>query len=1141
MWQRLLSNDAIIAMVGHEAYARGLVYARNGHVHDVRVDTEQLTVSGQIVGSDRKRYLVLVELVESVDGPGHRATCTCPVVRDCKHAAAVMFAARAQLAADARSARPAWEGLVTRLVREVPSVPVEPVEIGLELAVDVGRAYGGFQPPARLLMRPVRRGQRDRWVYSGVSWSDLDYPSDELPPDLQDLLRQFRGAAGTAARYASPRSAWLTLGDVSTSFWALLDQSARVGLSLVTEKAGPPVVLGERVGVRLDLRPTDDGGLTGSVVLPSQAWAPAELFEDAAPGDPTFGLLGDPAHGAYWLAPSAVPGGARDVVLARLDRPLPTELRRLVEQRGTLDVPAGDRQRFLADFLPALRRAVPVSTTDESLELPSAPVPEIVLAVGFRPEHRIRLDWSVRYRQGDGWRHFGVDESLLGAGDLRDGSLERELLAALDLPYADLPQLADPDRPRRPAAHALLGGAHAAPFVHDVLPRLVEQGVVVETSGDVVDYRPAEEEPEVTVSTTATETSDWFDLHVQVRVDGELVEFEQLFVALSQDAEFLVLDTGVYVPLDNPVLDRLRDLIEEARSLQDEDRPQQLRLSRVQTALWDELTQVAAVMEQADAWQATVRALATSGDAAPAERTAVGGPATDGAPALSVPVASVPPASVPGPAVVPDVPDHPTGLRAELRPYQRDGYRWLTGLWRHRLGGVLADDMGLGKTVQTLAMIAAARAEEPTAPPFLVVAPTSVVTTWATEAARFTPGLSVHTVTRSQAKRRRPLLAETDGADVVVTSYALLRIDQAAYAEQTWSGLVLDEAQFVKNHRAKTYQAARLVPARMKLAITGTPVENSLMDLWSMLSLTAPGLFPSAERFTEYYLRPIERDGDGLRLAQLRRRIAPLVLRRTKDLVAGELPPKQEQVLEVTLQPRHARAYQTHLQRERQKVLGLIDELDDNRFTILQSLTLLRQLALDPVLVDDRHEGVAASKTEMLTQMLGEAVQEGHRALVFSQFTGYLRRVRDRLAAAGLRTAYLDGSTADRQSVIDDFRRGDAEVFLISLRAGGFGLNLTEADYCFVLDPWWNPAAEQQAVDRAHRIGQTRPVMVYRLVAKDPIEEKVMVLKERKSALFHAVLGGDSLASATFGADEIRELLGLEKAPVRSPETVSAS
>ncbi|HEY5784694.1 MAG TPA: DEAD/DEAH box helicase [Microlunatus sp.] len=1108
MWARLLSNDAIIAMVGHEAFARGMVYARNGNVQDVRVDAEQLTVSGQIVGSDRKRYLVLVELVDQAGLTGHRATCSCPVVRDCKHAAAVMFTARAQLAADARSARPAWESLVSRLVREVPSVPAEPVQVGLELAVDIGRAYGGFRPPPRLLMRPVRRGQRDRWVYSGVSWSDLDYPSDDLLPDVQDLLLQFRAAAGSAARYASPRSAWLTLDEVSTAFWSLLDQAGRVGLVLVTEKAGPPVVLSERVGVHLDLRSAPDGGLTGLVALPREVWAPAELFETTETGDPTFGLIGDPAHGAYWLAASATPGGVREVMLARLERPLPTELRRLVEQRSTLDVPAADRDRFLTDFLPSLRRAVTVVTSDESIELPTVPVPQVALTVGFRPEHRVRLDWSVRYRHGGEWRVFGVDETPLSSGGLRDVAVERALLTGLELPYGELPQLADPDWPHRPAAHALLGGAHAAQFVHDVLPRLIEQGVSVETDGEVVDYRPAENDPEVTVSTAATEVSDWFDLHVQVRVDGELVPFEDLFVALSQGAEFLVMETGVYVPLDNPALDRLRELIEEARSLQDRDRPQELRISRFQTALWDELTQVAVVLGQADAWQEAVRVLVVPD---------IG----DGSEPEAEPVTV------------------PAGMLADLRPYQRDGFGWLVGLWRHRLGGVLADDMGLGKTLQTLAMIAHARAQEPDAPPFLVVAPTSVVTTWASEAARFTPGLDVRTVTRSQAKRHRSLGEDTVGADVVVTSYALLRIDQAAYAEQTWSGLILDEAQFVKNHRAKTYQAARAVPARTKVAITGTPVENSLMDLWSMLSLTAPGLFPSAERFADYYLRPIERDGDGLRLAQLRRRIAPLVLRRTKDLVAGELPPKQEQVLEIALQAKHARIYQTHLQRERQKVLGLIDDLDDNRFTILQSLTLLRQLALDPALIDAQHEGVAASKTEILVEMIREVAQEGHRALVFSQFTSYLRRVQDRLSDAGLSTAYLDGSTTDRQRVIDGFRGGDASVFLISLRAGGFGLNLTEADYCFVLDPWWNPAAEQQAVDRAHRIGQTRPVMVYRLVATDTIEQKVMALKERKSALFDAVLGGESLSSTAFGADEIRELLGLTSPLPRPVATVS--
>ena len=319
----------------------------------------------------------------------------------------------------------------------------------------------------------------------------------------------------------------------------------------------------------------------------------------------------------------------------------------------------------------------------------------------------------------------------------------------------------------------------------------------------------------------------------------------------------------------------------------------------------------------------------------------------------------------------------------------------------------------------------------------------------------------------------------------------------------------------------KTLQAL----APFKLAITGTPLENSLMDLWSLLSIVAPGLFPSPQRFSELYRKPIEAGGAPELLATLRRRIRPLMRRRTKEQVATDLPPKQEQILEVALNARHQKIYQMHLQRERQKVLGLIDNLDKNRFAIFRSLTLLRQLSLDPVLVDPKYAGVRSSKADAFLEALEEVVSEGHRALVFSQFTGFLKTIRDRLDAEGISYCYLDGRTRDRGKRIAEFKDGDAPVFLISLKAGGFGLNLTEADYCFVLDPWWNPAAEAQAVDRAHRIGQDKTVMVYRLVATDTIEEKVMELKARKSDLFARVMDDDALLSAPLSANDIRGLL----------------
>ncbi len=411
------------------------------------------------------------------------------------------------------------------------------------------------------------------------------------------------------------------------------------------------------------------------------------------------------------------------------------------------------------------------------------------------------------------------------------------------------------------------------------------------------------------------------------------------------------------------------------------------------------------------------------------------------------------------------------------------------------------------------------------------------------EAARFTPGLRVATVTATEAKRRGRIADAAASADLVVTTYAVLRLEAAAFAAVEWGGLVLDEAQFVKNAATKVHEAARGIRAPFRLAVTGTPIENNLGELWAILQLVAPGLFPSRRAFDERYRRPIEQDGNGERRERLRRRIRPLILRRTKELVTPELPPKQEQVLAVELAPKHRRLYDTMLQRERQKLLGLIDDLDRQRFIVYRSLTLLRMLALDASLIDgERYAGYPSAKLDALFEQLDDVLAEGHRALVFSQFTSFLGRARARLDAAGVPYAYLDGSTPARRrdAEIARFRAGEASVFLISLKAGGFGLNLTEADYVFLLDPWWNPASEAQAVDRAHRIGQAKQVMVYRLVASDTIEEKVMELKARKGELVASILdagldpgldaGPDTDAAASraaeaLTADDLRALL----------------
>ena len=1077
-WKSLLSNEAITQMVGHEAFARAMVYARSGYVHDVDFDDQALVITGRVKGTYRDDYAVTVYLASSRSGAvtAYRSQCSCPVALDCKHAAAVLIVARHLATAAQAVERPEWEKTLDKVLAGVPAPEVDIAPLALEFGVERIPAFRGYVGRQDLRIRPARRGKGGHWVRSGIGWDDLDFVARSYVAEHRELLLQFRAAAGASARYALPRSAWLSLGTVGSGFWGLLDQTGPTGLSLITaQPLRGPMRIRDPATVRLDIT----RGATGDLRL-----APQVLVGDRQLAPATVGVLGDPAHGVFWVEQGDLE--SEDLYLARLDQLLGRELRQLLIDNGAIEVPAADEARFWTDFVPQLRQKVALASADGSVRLPEAVPPTLTLTVEFEPGHRIRLDWGMRYAGpntpgGSGDGPPGIDTAPetfpLGspptAHGVRDPAAEQALIAALRLPY-----------PTPPAA---LTGPDALGFVEHQVPALTAQGVDVTLSGQVVDYRQSTADPDIAVlAVPQVGSADWFDLQVTVSMDGEEVPFDELFVALARGEGYLILETGVYFGLDRPEFTALRDLIIESQALVDHPRAE-LSISRFQTSLWEDLVSLSTEIDQSVRWNRAVQGLS-------------------------------------GTEVVEPV-TAPTTLRAELRPYQLEGFRWLNFLWTHQLGGILADDMGLGKTLQALALICQVKATHPQAPPFLVVAPTSVVSNWAGEAARFAPGLTTVCLNESTAKRGRPISEVMAGADLVVTSYALLRIELDQLVEGQWSGVILDEAQFVKNHRAKTYQCARRMSAPFKLAVTGTPLENSLMDLWALLSITAPGLFPNADKFAEYYRRPIERDRDEARLRQLRRRIRPFLLRRTKDSVAAELPPKQEQVVEVELHPRHQRLYQTHLQRERQKVLGLIDDLERNRFTVLRSLTLLRRLSLDAALLDEANAGVPAAKVEVLLADLAEIVREGHQALVFSQFTTFLSRIRDRLTEAGVAYAYLDGRTRNRDQVVQRFRTGEASVFLISLKAGGFGLNLSEAGYCFVLDPWWNPATEAQAVDRAHRIGQSKSVMVYRLVAKGTIEEKVMALKAAKQELFGSVFDDDALSSAALTAEEIRGLM----------------
>ena len=435
--------------------------------------------------------------------------------------------------------------------------------------------------------------------------------------------------------------------------------------------------------------------------------------------------------------------------------------------------------------------------------------------------------------------------------------------------------------------------------------------------------------------------------------------------------------------------------------------------------------------------------------------------------------------------------------------------------------------MGLGKTLQTLALLERAReAGELDGTPVLVVAPASVVGTWADEAAKFAPGLNVAVITATGKRRGDTVAAAVAGAHVVVTSYTLMRLEDAEYRALPWSGLILDEAQFVKNHRSRTYQAARRLGAPFTLAITGTPLENSLMDLWSMLSLSAPGLFPRPDHFTERFRKPIENERDLLALETLRRRIKPFVLRRTKrEVVAGAAARRSSRCSGWSSRPPIAGSTTSTCTGSGSGCWACWRTWTATGWrSSVRSRSCGSWRWTRSWWTRSTPRGRRRRRSTALVEQVTELASEGHRALVFSSFTGYLKLVREALSEAGISHVYLDGHTRDRPARIAAFREGEDPVFLISLKAGGFGLTLTEADYVFVLDPWWNPAAESQAIDRTHRIGQTRSVNVYRMVSEDTIEEKVVALQERKRDLFTSVIDSGSFSSGAITAADIRGL-----------------
>jgi superfamily II DNA or RNA helicase len=760
------------------------------------------------------------------------------------------------------------------------------------------------------------------------------------------------------------------------------------------------------------------------------------------------------------------------------------------ERRGPIEVAGGqvdglvERLAALADVprlvLPAWTgwriesgRPRPKLVLDDSPAVADADAAPAGGRPGRRSQPRVQMAGTIWFDYAG--IQIAADDPAGGAADTarrtfvrRDRAAEREALGVL---------------PRHGASAARAAAADAVEPVHHVeIPRnrldasvalLAAAGWVVEVAGRR--YRPAG-----SVSWNVTSGIDWFELSGSVDFGGVSAELPALLEAIARGDRAVELPDGSLGILPEAFAGELAPMLALAQR-----HDGRLRYGRIQVALLDALLAGQPQSHVDEAFERIREELARG------ER--------------------------------PEAVNEPEGFQGTLRHYQREGLGWLAFLERMGLGGCLADDMGLGKTIQVLAMFlrrqAVMRESGVASRPSLVVVPKSLVFNWIEEAGRFAPSLRVLNHTGHGRKDSGNGLADQD---IVVTTYGTLRRDIVDLRETEFDYVVLDEAQSIKNAASQAAKACRLLRARHRLALTGTPVENHIGELWSIFEFLNPGQLGSATR-----LRKFLADGRGS-TEVVARAVRPYLLRRTKAQVLSDLPEKTEQTLFVELGEQQRKAYDELRHHFRQELSGRIGRMGigRSRIAVLEALLRLRQTACHPGLVDPARIEEPAAKLEALLEHLEEVLDEGHKALVFSQFTSFLAILRRQLDARGTVYEYLDGRTTDRQARVARFQEdADCRLFLVSLKAGGQGLNLTAADYIYILDPWWNPAVEAQAVDRAHRIGQTRRVFAYRLIARDTVEEKIVALQDRKRELAESIVRADDSMIASLTAEDVELLL----------------
>ncbi len=1069
---------------------RGAHYFRGKRVRLTACGTE----AAEAVVSGSSQYDVLL----SRDSEGLRASCSCPFSDrgvTCKHIWAAI------LAVDARGGLQGSNGAQAQKLTVVP-LPEDRQSAPTKIPVR--------REPSRPAPRSVSSPRAPAWR---ETLRKIATPDSPLPPvtdkeflyllDVQSTLKSQQITLDVVTSHRKLDGSWskqisrpyLTRGQVP----ALHDPADRKILSLIggasqhnqwqwympggsTPIPSPCEIPPETADVllpllcatgRFRLRPGSDF-LEGETLTwndePWELWL--EVHEEPRGGCRLTSAL---RRGAERLEPSTpglllppgflVAGGE----VSRIANSGAFRWTPLLRSERALRVPAAERDDLLEHLL-------------ASPDLPRLDLPESMRFEEVRSALRPRLrllppDWPNAWPRAE--LSFLYDGRTAVAGAPGRGFYQREerrfLLRDLEAEQRSFDRLRDlgfkPDKYPPPGKPPLRVPAGRIP---KAVPALLAEGWSVEAEGKL--YRSAGR-----FKLAVASGVDWFELRGEADFEGQTVRLPALLAALRRGEKFVPLSDGSLGLLPEEWIQKFAPVANLGEATGDH-----LRFRSVQAALLD-------------AWLADEPATCDAAFERARERLRG--------------FAGVEPAQA------------PPGFHGALRPYQHAGLGWLHFLRDFGFGGCLADDMGLGKTVQVLALLEARRELrlEEKLPPSLVVVPRSLIFNWIAEAAHFAPRLRVLDHTGAGRARDEDSFA---GCDLVLTTYGTLRQDVAALRKVEFDYVILDEAQAIKNADSQTAKAARLLRGRYRLALSGTPVENHLGELWSLLEFLNPGILGASSTLSAHSEEL--RDPAPETRELLARALRPFILRRTKEQVAPELPAKVEQTLYCELPPKQRRLYDELRDHYRSSLGARIDQqgLGRTKILVLEALLRLRQAACHPGLVDRDRAAEPCAKLDLLLPQLREVLAEGHKALVFSQFTSFLALVRDHLDAEGISYLYLDGRTRDRQAKVETFQSDpECRLFLISLKAGGLGLNLTAADYVYLLDPWWNPAVEAQAIDRAHRIGQIRPVFASRIVARDTVEEKILELQKSKRQLADAVIQADESLLAGLSREDLELLL----------------